>query len=83
MVDGTSPQIGEYSLDKNGEIKHAEKMAKEDYKIYAELQSEIKEAVEKMDGIYSKLYGERYLSFSYYVKAETLLSFLNNNPPQT
>lgn len=59
MVDGTSPQIGEYSLDKNGEIKHAEKMAKEDYKIYAELQSEIKEAVEKMDGIYSKLYGEK------------------------
>ena len=34
-------------------------MAKEDYKIYAELQSEIKEAVEKMDGIYSKLYGEK------------------------
>lgn len=55
-TDGASPQMREYSLDKNGEIKHAEKMDKEDSKIYVELQSEIKEAVEKMNRIYSELY---------------------------
>ena len=46
----------EYSLDKNGEIKHVEKMNEEDSKIYAELEKEIKAAAEKMDGIYSELY---------------------------
>lgn len=55
-VDGVSPQISEYTLDKNGEIKNPEKMDEEDYKIYSALQGEIKEAVEKMNGIYSKLY---------------------------
>lgn len=55
-TEGDSPEIVEYTIDKNGEIKHTEKMDKEDYKIYTELQSEIKKAVEKMDGIYSQLY---------------------------
>ena len=55
-VDGVSPQISEYTLDKNGEIKNPEKMDEEDYKIYSALQGEIKETVEKMNGIYSKLY---------------------------
>ena len=31
-------------------------MDEEDYKIYSALQGEIKEAVEKMNGIYSKIY---------------------------
>ena len=34
-VDGVSPQISEYTLDKNGEIKNPEKMDEEDYKIYS------------------------------------------------
>ncbi len=55
-ADGTSPQMREYSLDKNGEIKHVEKMNEEDSKIYAELEKEIKAASEKMDWIYSELY---------------------------
>ena len=50
------PSDERISLDKNGEIKHAEKMDKEDSKIYVELQSEIKEAVEKMNRIYSEFY---------------------------
>ena len=54
--DITSHQMLEYSLDKNGEIKHVEKMNEEDSKIYAELEKEIKAAAEKMDGIYSELY---------------------------
>ena len=55
-ADGNSPQITEYTLDKNGEIKNAEKMDKENYRIYTELQSEIREAAEKMDKIFLKLY---------------------------
>ncbi len=55
-ADGSSPQIREYSLDKNGEIKDAEKMEPEDSEIYKELQGELKEAVKKMNEIYSKLY---------------------------
>lgn len=55
-ADGASPQIREYTIDKNGKIKHEEKMDKEDYKVYTELQGKIKEAVEKMDGIYAQLY---------------------------
>lgn len=46
-----------FSLDKNGEIKNVEKMDKEDYKIYTELQNDIKKAVKKMEEIYSQLYG--------------------------
>ena len=56
-VDGVSPEIRNYSLDKNGEIKNVEKMDKEDYKIYTELQNDIKKAVKKMEEIYSQLYG--------------------------
>lgn len=56
MVDGVFPQISEYTLEKTGEIKNPEKMSEEDYKIYSVLQKEIKEAVEKMNRIYSKLY---------------------------
>ena len=46
----------EYTLDENGQIKHVEKMDKEYYEIYTKLQSDIKEAVKKMDTIYSTLY---------------------------
>lgn len=56
-VDGVSPEIRNYSLDKNGEIKNVEKMDKEDYKIYTELQNDIKKATKKMEEIYSQLYG--------------------------
>ena len=38
-------------------------MDEEDYKIYSALQGEIKEAVEKMNGIYYKLYITFFLSF--------------------
>lgn len=54
--DGSSPQMVEYTLDENGQIKHVEKMDKEYYEIYTKLQSDIKEAVKKMDTIYSTLY---------------------------
>lgn len=51
---GKTPQVQSYNLDENGQITH--EINKENYKIYTELQSEIKEAVEKMEEIYSKLY---------------------------
>lgn len=56
LEGGSSPQINEYTLDENGQISHVENMDKENYEIYAKLQNEIKEAVKKMDEIYSKLY---------------------------
>lgn len=56
MVDGTSPKIKEYSLDKNGQIKYKENMDKEDYKVYVQWQDEIENGVKKLNQMYAKLY---------------------------
>lgn len=55
-INDTSPQIREYSLDKNGQIKHKEKMDTVDYEIYDQLKDEIANGVKKLNEMYSNLY---------------------------
>lgn len=56
MADGNSPTTKEYSLDKNGQIKHKEKMDADDYEVYVKLKGEIESGVKKLNEMYSKLY---------------------------
>lgn len=56
MADGNSPTTKEYSLDKNGQIKHKEKMDADDYEVYIKLKGEIESGVKKLNEMYSKLY---------------------------
>lgn len=55
-INDSSPQIREYSLDKNGQIKHKEKMDTVDYEIYDQLKDEIANGVKKLNEMYSNLY---------------------------
>ena len=46
----------EYSLDRNGQIKHKEKMEADDYEVYAKLKEEIENGVKKLNEMYSNIY---------------------------
>ncbi len=56
MANDTSPQINEYSLDKNGQIKHQEEMDAADSEIYDQLKDNIASGVKKLNEMYSDLY---------------------------
>lgn len=56
MANNNSPQINEYSLDKNGQIKHKEKMDAADSEIYDQLKDKITSGVKKLNKMYSDLY---------------------------
>lgn len=55
-AESTSPQINEYSLDKNVQIKHGEKMDAADSEIYDHLKDQIASGVKKLNEMYSDLY---------------------------
>lgn len=56
VANDNSPQIAEYSLDKNGQIKHKEKMDTADSEIYDQLKEQIASGVKKLNEMYSDLY---------------------------
>ena len=42
--------------DRNGQIKHKEKMEADDYEVYAKLKEEIENGVKKLNEMYSNIY---------------------------
>lgn len=56
IANDNSPQIKEYSLDKNGQIKYEEKMDAADFEIYDQLKDQIASGVKKLNEMYSNLY---------------------------
>lgn len=56
MANDNSLKINEYSLDKNGQIKHQEKMDAADSEIYDQLKDKIASGVKKLNEMYSNLY---------------------------
>lgn len=53
---GSALKVDEYSLDKNGAVKFKENMNNEDYKLYSQLESDIKACVTKLNNMYVELY---------------------------
>ena len=56
LADDGSTKPKEYSLDRNGQIKHKEKMEADDYEVYAKLKEEIENGVKKLNEMYSNIY---------------------------
>lgn len=56
MANDNSPQIHEYSLDENGQIKYQEKMDVADSEIYDQFKEKIAGGVKKLNEMYSELY---------------------------
>ena len=49
--------LNEYSLDKNGDVKHKDNMTKEDLELYGLLENDIKLSVKKLNNMYTDIYG--------------------------
>lgn len=56
MLNGKSSKPVEYSLDKNGQIKHKEKMNDDDREVYEQFAGEIEDGTKKLNKMYSNLY---------------------------